>query len=151
MSWSGTRSGVPVGHAGFASGNSKYLIDAPVPRSRTEQPDVFDAARVGLGALGIVTTLTFRVEPRFVISARETPMSWSEVVSRYDELVETHHHVDLYWFPHTEQVIAKTQVKHVVVASMGDLFGMLKGTLVNFVVRNVKKMVDPARAALGWR
>ncbi len=40
-----------------------------------------------------------------------------------------------------EQVIAKTQVKHVVVASMGDLFGLLKGTLVNFVVRNVKKMV----------
>ena len=40
-----------------------------------------------------------------------------------------------------EQVIAKTPVKHVVVASMGDLFGFLKGTLVNFVVRNVKKMV----------
>ena len=40
-----------------------------------------------------------------------------------------------------EQVIAKSQVKHVVVASMGDLFGLLKGTVVNFVVRNVKKMV----------
>ena len=40
-----------------------------------------------------------------------------------------------------ERVIAKTPVKHVVVASMGDLFGFLKGTLVNFVVRNVKKMV----------
>ena len=45
-------------------------------------------------------------------------------------------------FAHTlEQVIAKSQVKHVVVASMGDLFGLLKGTVVNFVVRNVKKMV----------
>ncbi|MBA3479547.1 MAG: long-chain-fatty-acid--CoA ligase [Lautropia sp.] len=40
-----------------------------------------------------------------------------------------------------EQVIGKTQVKHIVIASMGDLFGLLKGTLVNFVVRNVKKMV----------
>ncbi len=40
-----------------------------------------------------------------------------------------------------EQVIAKSHVKHVVVASMGDLFGLLKGTVVNFVVRNVKKMV----------
>lgn len=39
-----------------------------------------------------------------------------------------------------EHVIQKTQVKHVVVASMGDLLG-LKGLLVNFVVRNVKKMV----------
>ncbi|GAB3406349.1 long-chain fatty acid--CoA ligase [Massilia agilis] len=45
-------------------------------------------------------------------------------------------------FAHTlEQVIAHTSVKHVVVASMGDLLGTLKGALVNFVVRNVKKMV----------
>ncbi|MFZ6750350.1 long-chain fatty acid--CoA ligase [Undibacterium sp. Ren11W] len=40
-----------------------------------------------------------------------------------------------------EKVIAKTAVKHVVVASMGDMLGALKGTIVNFVVRNVKKMV----------
>ncbi len=40
-----------------------------------------------------------------------------------------------------EQVIAKTQVKHVVVATMGDLLGFFKGALVNFVVRKVKKMV----------
>jgi long-chain acyl-CoA synthetase len=40
-----------------------------------------------------------------------------------------------------EQVIAKTNVKHVVVASMGEMLGGLKGLIVNFVVRNVKKMV----------
>ncbi|NDP58067.1 MAG: long-chain fatty acid--CoA ligase [Oxalobacteraceae bacterium] len=40
-----------------------------------------------------------------------------------------------------EQVLPKTRIKHVVVASMGDLLGMMKGTIVNFVVRNVKKMV----------
>ncbi|NMM26359.1 MAG: long-chain fatty acid--CoA ligase [Glaciimonas sp.] len=40
-----------------------------------------------------------------------------------------------------EQVIAKTSIKHVVVASMGDLLGGMKGAIVNFVVRNVKKMV----------
>ncbi|MBE0615977.1 MAG: long-chain-fatty-acid--CoA ligase [Burkholderiales bacterium] len=45
-------------------------------------------------------------------------------------------------FAHTlEQVIAKTPVKQVVVAAMGDLLGGAKGTLVNFVVRNLKKMV----------
>lgn len=44
-------------------------------------------------------------------------------------------------FAHTvEQVIAKTQVKHVVVGSMGDLLGF-KGIIVNLVVRRVKKMV----------
>ena len=38
------------------------------------------------------------------------------------------------------QVVAKTPVKHVIVASMGDLMG-LKGHIVNFVVRKVKKLV----------
>ncbi len=40
-----------------------------------------------------------------------------------------------------QQVIAKSQVEHVVVTSMGDMMGGLKGMLVNFVVRKVKKMV----------
>jgi long-chain acyl-CoA synthetase len=40
-----------------------------------------------------------------------------------------------------EEVRSRTPVKHVVVASLGDLLGGLKGTLVNFVVRKVKKMV----------
>jgi long-chain acyl-CoA synthetase len=44
-------------------------------------------------------------------------------------------------FAHTlEQCIAATSIKHVVLAAMGDLLG-LKGALVNYVVRNVKKMV----------
>ncbi len=40
-----------------------------------------------------------------------------------------------------EQVLAKTPVKHVVVAAMGDLLGGLKGMIVNFVVRRVKHLV----------
>ncbi|MGP1683245.1 MAG: AMP-binding protein, partial [Giesbergeria sp.] len=37
--------------------------------------------------------------------------------------------------------LANTSVKHIVVCSMGDQLGLLKGALVNYVVRNVKKMV----------
>ena len=70
--------------------------------SRTERREEFDAARVGLGALGVITALTFRVEPAFAMNAVETPMPWDEVVSRYDELVRDNHHVDIYWFPHTD-------------------------------------------------
>ncbi len=45
-------------------------------------------------------------------------------------------------FAHTlQKVIGHTKVKVSVVASMGDLLGGMKGTIVNFVVRNVKKMV----------
>ncbi|MES2743722.1 MAG: long-chain-fatty-acid--CoA ligase [Pseudomonadota bacterium] len=47
-------------------------------------------------------------------------------------------------FAHTvAQVLDKTAVKHVVVAAMGDLLGVLKGMLVNLVVRKVKKLVPP--------
>src|SRR6266849_5240736 len=41
-----------------------------------------------------------------------------------------------------QQVIARTSVKHVVVAALGDLLGA-KGAIVNFVLRHVKKMVPP--------
>ncbi|MGK5008477.1 long-chain fatty acid--CoA ligase [Janthinobacterium sp. MDB2-8] len=45
-------------------------------------------------------------------------------------------------FAHTvEQVLSKTAIKHIIVASMGEMLGGLKGMIVNFVVRNVKKMV----------
>jgi long-chain acyl-CoA synthetase len=40
-----------------------------------------------------------------------------------------------------EQCIASTPVQHVVLAAMGDQLGLVKGALVNYVVRNVKKMV----------
>jgi len=40
-----------------------------------------------------------------------------------------------------EQVLSKTAIKHIIVANMGEMLGALKGTIVNFVVRHVKKMV----------
>ncbi len=40
-----------------------------------------------------------------------------------------------------QQCIAATPVKHVVLVAMGDMLGLIKGSLVNYVVRNVKKMV----------
>jgi len=40
-----------------------------------------------------------------------------------------------------QQCLANTPVKHIVLASMGDRLGLLKGAIVNYVVRNVKKMV----------
>ncbi len=42
-----------------------------------------------------------------------------------------------------QQCIAQTPVRHVVLTAMGDLLGLLKGTLVNYVVRHVRKMVPP--------
>lgn len=76
--------------------------------SADEHPDVFAAGRIGLGALGVLTSITFHVEPLFALEAHERPMSWDEALSSYDELVATHHHVDMYWYPHTDGMVTKT-------------------------------------------
>ena len=44
-----------------------------------------------------------------------------------------------------ELVLPRTQIKHVIVASVGEMFGFFKGTLMNFVLRKVKKMVPEYR------
>jgi L-gulono-1,4-lactone dehydrogenase len=68
---------------------------------------LFDAARVGLGALGVLTAVTFRVVPAFLLEAREEPMRWSEVISRLDELTSENEHFEFYWFPHSEGCLTK--------------------------------------------
>jgi L-gulono-1,4-lactone dehydrogenase len=75
--------------------------------SATERPELFAAARLGLGALGIVTAITFAVEPAFRLRAVEKPMRWAEVLEGLDELTSRNEHFEFYWFPHTENCLTK--------------------------------------------
>ncbi|GAA2585444.1 D-arabinono-1,4-lactone oxidase [Actinomadura fulvescens] len=75
--------------------------------SRDERPELFDAARAGLGALGVVTAITWRTVPAFVLEAREEPMKWDEVLARIDEFEAANEHFEFYWFPHTEGCLTK--------------------------------------------
>ncbi|MFC7993042.1 D-arabinono-1,4-lactone oxidase [Streptomyces pilosus] len=69
--------------------------------SEKENPDVFAAARIGLGALGVVTAVTFAVEPVFLLTAREEPMPFDRVCAEFDQLHAENEHFEFYWFPHT--------------------------------------------------
>ncbi|MFI2762817.1 D-arabinono-1,4-lactone oxidase [Streptomyces echinatus] len=69
--------------------------------SEKENPEVFAAARIGLGALGVVTAITFAVEPLFLLSAREEPMPLERVLAEFDQLWAENEHFEFYWFPHT--------------------------------------------------
>ncbi|MGV9251090.1 D-arabinono-1,4-lactone oxidase [Streptomyces sp. NPDC003697] len=69
--------------------------------SEKENRDVFAAARVGLGALGVVTAITFAVEPLFLLTAREEPMPLDRVLAEFDQLWAENEHFEFYWFPHT--------------------------------------------------
>lgn len=76
--------------------------------SPTSFREIYDTARVGLGALGILSEITLFVEPLFALDAHERPMTWGAMLASYDELTHDHHHVDAYWFPHTDLVMTKT-------------------------------------------
>ena len=69
--------------------------------SPEENPEVFAAARLGLGALGIITAITFAVEPVFLLTAREEPMPFDQVCAEFDQLHAENEHFEFYWFPHT--------------------------------------------------
>lgn len=69
--------------------------------SGKENPDVFAAARLGMGALGVVTAITFAVEPIFLLTAREEPMAFDRVTAEFDQHHAENEHFEFYWFPHT--------------------------------------------------
>ncbi len=75
--------------------------------SKSENADVFAAARVGLGALGVVSTITLRCVPAFTLHAVNEPMRLDDVLAVLDEHVDGNDHFEINWFPHTEWVQAK--------------------------------------------
>ncbi|GAA2399143.1 D-arabinono-1,4-lactone oxidase [Streptomyces glaucosporus] len=84
------------------------LADGSVLRcSPRENADVFAAARVGLGALGVISEVTFAVEPLFLLTAREEPMRLDAVLADFDRLVRDNEHFEFYWFPHTDRCVTK--------------------------------------------
>ena len=79
--------------------------------SPTERPELWAAARVGLGALGVITAVTLQTVPLFALRAEEGPMPLDELLSRFDELAEDHDHFEAYWFPHTTSTLTKRNTR----------------------------------------
>ena len=66
---------------------------------------LFEAARVGLGALGILTEVTIRVEPRFNLRETTESLSFAEALSSLDAIAASAEYVKLWWLPHTDAVM----------------------------------------------
>jgi L-gulono-1,4-lactone dehydrogenase len=73
----------------------------------TERPELFAVARVGIGALGVVSAVTLQCQPAFTLWADEGPMPLAQVLDELDEHVEGNDHFEFYWFPHTDVVSTK--------------------------------------------
>ncbi|MCU1642543.1 MAG: L-gulonolactone oxidase [Nocardia sp.] len=70
--------------------------------SSTERPELFAAARVGLGALGIITAVTLQCVPQFALRARDTQLPLAETLERVHEFAEENDHFEFFWFPHSD-------------------------------------------------
>ena len=79
--------------------------------SPSERPELWSAARVSLGALGVITAVTLQTVPLFALRAEEGPMPLDELLSRFDELAEENDHFEAYWFPHTSSTLTKRNTR----------------------------------------
>lgn len=75
--------------------------------SATENPEIFHAARVGLGALGVVSTVTLQCVPSFNLHAREVPSNVDDILANLDEHIAANDHFEFYWVTGTRWAIAK--------------------------------------------
>ncbi|MFG1954288.1 D-arabinono-1,4-lactone oxidase [Micromonospora sp. NPDC048830] len=76
--------------------------------SADEHPDVFAAARVSLGALGVLTDVTLQCVDAFGLRAHERPALLDAVLADLPDLVAAHEHFEFFWFPYTPRVQVKT-------------------------------------------
>src|SRR5690606_4514661 len=72
-----------------------------------ENADVLDVARVGLGALGIVSTVTLQCVPAFNLHAVERAEPVDQVMEAWDENVDGNDHFELFWIPNTPIALTK--------------------------------------------
>jgi L-gulono-1,4-lactone dehydrogenase len=75
--------------------------------SASSRPELFAAARIGLGALGVVTSVTLRCVPAFTLLADERPVPVEEVLEQFDTLAEGNDHFEFYWFPYGRHALVK--------------------------------------------
>lgn len=91
---------------------SVVLADGSIATcSAGERPDLFAAARVGLGALGVLATVTLQCEPVFLLSVEERPVRFTEMVDRFDERDAAVDHVGYFWFPDTGRALSKESTR----------------------------------------
>jgi FAD-linked oxidoreductase len=103
--------GTGAAHGGIAAqvaGLELVLADgSAISCSPDERPDLFSAARVSIGALGVLSTVTLQCVPAFTLAADERPMPLDEVLGRFGEFAAGNDHFEFYWFPYGKNALVK--------------------------------------------
>ena len=84
------------------------LVTAAGEVVELREGDELLAGRVSLGALGAISSVTLRCVPAFTIHRVDEPRPLDEVLARFDELVDSNDHLELFVFPYTRTALTLT-------------------------------------------
>jgi FAD-linked oxidoreductase len=84
------------------------LADGSTLHCSAEDPELLRAARVGLGALGVIAEVTLRCVPAFTLRGIDAPAPLQQTLERFEELSLANDHFELYVFPHTGTALTRT-------------------------------------------
>ncbi len=95
--------GTGAAYGGVATQVTGMRLVAPdgnvISCSTVEEPEIFNAARVGLGALGVISTVTVRCQPGFNLRGQVTSVELSEALDRFDAYAASNDYFELSWLP----------------------------------------------------
>jgi L-gulonolactone oxidase len=73
--------------------------------SAAGDPELLRAARIGIGALGAISTVTLRCFPAFTLRREDSAHQLADVLDRFDELAERNDHFELFTFPYSDRAL----------------------------------------------
>jgi L-gulonolactone oxidase len=85
--------------------------DGSVVRCGEDDEDLLRAARVSIGALGPITSVTLRAVPLYTLRRVDEPMPLGATLDRLDELVDSRERFELFTLPYTDVALTRTTEK----------------------------------------
>jgi L-gulono-1,4-lactone dehydrogenase len=76
--------------------------------SRDQDAELWRAARVAVGAFGVIAEVTLRCVPAFTLHGVDAPAPLAEVLERFDELCERNDHFEFFVFPHSRVALTRS-------------------------------------------
>ena len=70
--------------------------------------ELFEVARLGLGAVGVALEVTLNVVPAYRLAERGWEEAWPALAARLNGLIDAHRNFEFFWYPESDRCIAKT-------------------------------------------
>jgi L-gulonolactone oxidase len=115
--------------------------------SATNDPALFAASRVAMGALGVIARLDIRLQPGYRLELTKQSMDLDECLARAPDLARRYRHFEFYWVPHTRGTLVKLMEPTQEPESNTRLTGLLELVLENGALGLLSRI---ARARPQW-